>query len=169
MHLFCFLHFAFLLHKNQQSSQFWERLQNCSPSLLHPVSNKQRKHSKCNHSSVSSGVQPWLRLWLVLILWHLPLTGTLVHFLLSQWGWSVMWAEISVSWPKVKEMVLLRCENTDGLGVGSEIKLLSYTRCYMKKERINIRYCVCTDELFFFFCLFVFGQLPKTLGFKLQM
>lgn len=43
-----FLHFAFLLHtkkkkQQQQSSQFWEKLQNCTPSLLHQLSNKQRE------------------------------------------------------------------------------------------------------------------------------
>lgn len=47
---FFFLHFAFRLHKNQQSSQFWEQLQlqNFTQSLFHPVSNKQGKRSKCD-------------------------------------------------------------------------------------------------------------------------
>lgn len=45
-----FLHFTFRLHKNQQSSQFWEQLQlqHWSLSSLHPVSNKQGKCSKCD-------------------------------------------------------------------------------------------------------------------------
>lgn len=29
MHLFCLLHFTFLLHQNQQSSRFWEEFQDC--------------------------------------------------------------------------------------------------------------------------------------------
>lgn len=56
-HAFIFypLHFAFLLYKNQQSIQFWERLQ-FTLSLLHVVSNKQGKNSKCDSvGAVESG------------------------------------------------------------------------------------------------------------------
>lgn len=56
----------------------------------------------------SMGVPPWLRLWSVLMSQRLLLIGTLVLFLLEQWGWSCEKAGISLSWPKVKETVLLK-------------------------------------------------------------
>lgn len=119
---FFFLHFAFLLHKNQQSSQFWEQLQNRTLSLLQRLSDKQGKHSKCDgmgavESSPGSGCS-WCWCHGVSLL-----IGTLVLFLLDQWEWSVKRAEMSLSWPGVKEMALLRCINTDGLGVVSGLLL----------------------------------------------
>lgn len=83
---------------------------------------------------------------------RLPLIGTLAHFLLGQWGRRVERAEMSLSWPKVKEMVLLKCINTDGLlsvwpSVGSMQKL-SYNHIsdvIWKRENIlYVRYSVYT-------------------------
>lgn len=52
--IFFLLHFAFLLHKNQQSSQFWEQLQLYTQCLFYPVSNIQGKHSKCDSTGAVS-------------------------------------------------------------------------------------------------------------------
>lgn len=90
-----------------------------SLSLLHRVSNKQRRHSQRENTGEASESPPRLRLWSVLMSRRLLLIGTLVLFLLEQWGWSCEKAGISLSWPKVKETVLLWCVNTGGPGVAS--------------------------------------------------
>lgn len=77
-----FLHFTFLLHKNQQSSQIWEWLQTFQNYTgVCCIQCQTNKGSAVSVMCGSSGMQHRLSLWLVLVSRCLPLIGTLVHFL----------------------------------------------------------------------------------------